>query len=154
MPVEWRMSQDFSKNLRPALQLEAFVDALFVSSSMAQLCQTATRGDSMLNTKYPVEDPREGGFQTQSRRSIWPGARRLVGQWRPPFSQQTSAQHLNNEMTKNPPLPQGLQKSAESTEKVCAHVANPCFRDKTMEDMIARKSCPLQWDTSAEMANF
>ena len=57
-------------------------------------------------------------------------------------------------MTRNPPLPQGLQKLVESTEKVCAHVANPCFRDKTLEDMIARKSCPLQRDTSAEMASF
>ena len=57
-------------------------------------------------------------------------------------------------MTRNPPLPQKLQKSTESTEKVCAHVANPCFRNKTLEDVIARKNCPLQWDTSAEMASF
>ena len=32
--------------------------------------------------------------------------------------------------------------------------ANPCYRDKTVEDVIARKSWPLQWDPSAEMASF
>ena len=53
MPVKWRIFQDFSKNLRSALQLEGFVDALFVSNSIAQLCQMATGEDSVLNTKYP-----------------------------------------------------------------------------------------------------
>ena len=34
-----------------------------------------------------------------------------------------SARRLNNKMTRNPPLPQGLQKSVENTEKVCKHIA-------------------------------
>ena len=29
MPVKWKIFQDFSKNLRSALQLEGFMDALF-----------------------------------------------------------------------------------------------------------------------------
>ena len=84
----------------------------------------------------------------------WGHAGWLVGHWRPPSSQQMSAQHLNNKMTRNPPLPQEFQKSVETTEKVCAHVANPCYHDKTVEDVIARKSCPLQWDPLAEKASF
>ena len=63
------------------------------------------------------------------------GGTQLV--WRTPLSQQMSARHLNNKMTRNPALPQGFQKPMESTEKACAHVANPCYRDKTLENVIA-----------------
>ena len=53
MPVKWRIFQDVSKDLRSALQFEGFVDVLFVSSSMAHLCQMATGEDSVLNSKHP-----------------------------------------------------------------------------------------------------
>ena len=47
MPVKWGIFQDFSKNLRSALQLEGFVDALFVSSRMAEVLTLSTQ----------IEDP-------------------------------------------------------------------------------------------------
>ena len=62
MPVKWRIFQDSSKNLRSALQFEGFVDALFISSSMAQLCQMVTGEDGVLKRNTQVEDPQEGGL--------------------------------------------------------------------------------------------
>ena len=80
MPVKWKIFQDFSKNLRSALQLEGFVDALFDSSSMAQLCQNGHRKRHCAKHGIPrLKIHRMGHLQTQSRRSIWLGARRLVG---------------------------------------------------------------------------
>ena len=95
---------------------------IFVSSGVAQLCQKGHRRRQC--AKHDV--PRLKIHRRGASNSIWPGwpgTHRLVGHWWLPFS-------------------------VERSEKVCAHLANPCYCNKKLEDMIAHKSCPLQWDPS------
>ena len=53
MPVKWTTFPDFSKNLRSALQLEGFVDALFVSSSMAPTVPNGHRRRQRVKHEVP-----------------------------------------------------------------------------------------------------
>ena len=125
MPVKWRTFQDFSKNLRSALQLEGFVDALFVSSSMAQLCKNGHRKRHRAKYEVPrLKIHRRGAFKHSLDSPFGQGlAGWLVGHLRPPFSQKMSARHLNNKMTRNPPLPQG-PRSRWRTPKRYVHMSH------------------------------
>ena len=84
----------------------------------------ATGENSMLSTKYPGwRSIGEGGRQTRSRRSSWPGARRLDGHWRPSFSQQMFARHLNNKITTDLNLCHKGSRSWWSAPKRYAHMS-------------------------------
>ena len=74
----------FQKTLRSALQLEGFVDAFFVSSSMAQLCPNGHRRRLRAIPEAPrLKIHRRGAFKHSLDGPFGRGACTLVGHWRP-----------------------------------------------------------------------
>ena len=115
----------------------------------------ATGENTVPTRSARIEDAQEGGPSNSLDGSFGRGALRLVGHGRPPFSQQMSARRPEQQNDMKPTsATRAPEVGGKSTEKVCKHVANPCYRDMILEDAIARKSCPLQWDPSVEMGQF
>ena len=101
------------------------MDALFFSSCMAQLCQNGHRKRHHAKHEVPrLKIHRRGGLQTQSRRCIWPGARRLVG-WSLAASILTADVRTAPER-QNDKKPTSATRAPEvggEHRKVCAHAA-------------------------------
>ena len=132
------------------------VSWMLSSSSIAWLkcAKMATGKDTVLTRSTRIEEPQRGAFKRSldglfgRGHSGWLVIGGLPSHSRCPHSAWTTKWQETHLCHK------GSRSRWKNTEKVCEHVANPCYRDKVLEDVIARKSCPLQWVPSVEMASF
>ena len=144
VPVKWRNFQDFSRNLR-SLQLEGFVDALFVSSSMAQMWQNGHRRKHRREAfKHSLDGPfgrgHAGSWGWLVIGGLHSHTRCLHGTWTTEW-QETHPYHK-------------ISRSRWRAPKGMCTCRKPMFPRHYCEGRDCPQTCPLQWDPSAEMASF